>query len=170
MKRKMMLKSAQVTSLQQRELSMQKKLYQSLYKFTQNVTFQLSEAHPTEDFNLPELLHLTGAYLDDIIRFDQNFSSGRRDQGKSRLAAASSSLHSSKAGRSNHSSSLKLSEASHGWENAVFDSHGGGATYEYPVNDERSPPVDDINVVRTSASRIPARLSPSRPAPKKPTH
>jgi len=70
MRRKMLLKGAQVTSLQQRETSMQKKLYTSLEKFKQASPFQLSANLPGDDINLPKLLNLVEVFFTDIANID----------------------------------------------------------------------------------------------------
>lgn len=177
MKRKTMLKAAQVTSLQQRELSMQKKLYQFLHRFTENVTIQLGERHPTEEFNLPELIHLTGAYLDDIIRFDQNFGIDIEQRGKSRSSSTAKShlMQSTRTLPTPLSASMKTSSSRQHRdvvlpERAQSSDDNLGRVLGYE-SEERSAPVECVDEERIShSSRSRSRLSPSRPAPKKPIH
>jgi hypothetical protein len=83
MRRKMLLKGSQVTSLQQRELTMQKKLYQTLVDAYENITIHFSMTLPysqslassssfalPSEVSLPELLNITRSCFEDIIKWD----------------------------------------------------------------------------------------------------
>jgi hypothetical protein len=99
----MLLKGSQVTSLQQREMTMQKKLYQTLHYAYENIAIHFSvslpvsqalsstitsthtttathntshlsaTAHSTE-ITLPELLNITRSCFEDLVRWEQNLN------------------------------------------------------------------------------------------------
>ena len=97
MRRKLLLKGSQITSLQQREITMQKKLYNTLKNvysqisihFTQNLsTSSISNSNQsiinsfsTKNINtneiiptLPELLNITNCCFEDIIIWQNNLN------------------------------------------------------------------------------------------------
>lgn len=148
-----MLKSAQVTSLQQRETSMQKKLFACLSRFTQEVTMQLSERPPTEEFNLPELLHLTGSYLEDVLRFDQHFK------------YPASGSHSRSKNQQRHRETLQYRDSGRKEQEASSISPHDYADRSSGGGERGNMPLDD-----TISGSMSTRLSPSRPAPRRPMY
>jgi hypothetical protein len=83
----MLLKGSQVTSLQQRELTMQKKLYQTLVDAYEHITIHFSTTLPysqtlassssmaqPSEITLPELLNITRSCFEDIIKWEGNLN------------------------------------------------------------------------------------------------
>lgn len=76
-----------MTSLQQRELTMQKKLYQTLTYVYDNISIQFTVPLPTNqsftttssstDVSLPELLNITRNCFDDILKWEDNIKLNR---------------------------------------------------------------------------------------------